>query len=1053
MRLLRALLLVSSCSLVAAQTPVLTQGYDSARDRVDTTETTLTLANVNPATFGKLFSLPVDGLVYAQPLYVPGVEIPGQGTHNVLYVATMHDSVYAFDADGLSTQPLWHASFINPAAGITTEPASDNPSVTDTDGEVGILGTPVIDSSTGTLYVIAKTDETSGHTTNPCFRLHELDITTGAERTGSPTACIQTSVPGTGSPNSGGNVLFTSLLTLQRPGLALSGNDIYVAFGAWGDRIPFHGWVLAFDKSTLALVNKVNLSPNGTEGMAGIWQSGRGPAVDANGNLYVMTGNGGFDGATDYGDSVVKLDSTLHVTDYFTPYDQHVLDGGDLDLGTSGVTLLPDSAGTTAHPHIIVTCGKNGTIYVLDRDQLGQFNSGGDTKVIQEIYDAVGGTPINPNSSNYVANCYSGATYWRGQVYFGGISDSIKAFAFTNGLLSTTPASQTQEVYDAPGGFPVVSANGSTNGILWAIENAGPFDAASAGTAVLHAYDATNLVTELYNSSESPSDSAGPAVKFAIPTVANGKVYVGTRSSVVVYGLFSSMKPASTPVFTPGGGSFSGSVSVTISDASPGTTIYYTTDGSTPTDASRVYSGPVLLSTSATINAVAAGGGYLYSPDAAATYTITAAPATMTLPVTGSTLALNATTFTWTAGSSGTTGYYLWIGTSPGTYNLANFGEFTGTSATVNLPTTGATIYVRLWTQFNGSTLQYNDYTYTEASATTAVITTPAPGSTLALGSTTFTWTAGSSGTTGYYLWVGTSPGTYNLANLGEFTGTSATVNLPTTGATIYVRLWTQFNGSSLQYHDYTYTLATATPGAITSPAPNSTLPTGSVATFTWTAGSSGTTGYYLWIGTSLGTCNLANLGEFSGTGATVSLPTSGATIYVRLWTVFNGTNFQYNDYTYTLAAPTPGAIASPSPGSTLAAGPTTFTWSAGGSGTTGYYLWIGTSPGTYNLANLGEFSGTSTTVTLPTGGAPIYVRLWTVFNGSSLVYKDYTYTEATAAPGGITGSALGSTLIGESTASEWPSGSSGTSGYHLMAGTSPGIYNPASLGSQLESD
>ncbi|HEV2277392.1 MAG TPA: pyrrolo-quinoline quinone, partial [Acidobacteriaceae bacterium] len=534
-------LLLSCCGEAVAQTPtpVLTQAYDSARDGLNANETTLTPANVNPATFGKLFNLPVDGFVYAQPLYVPGIAISGQGTHNVVFVATMHDSVYAFDADGLSPQPLWHASFINPSAGVTTEPASDNTNTTDTDGETGILSTPVIDPATGTLYVVAKTNETSGGNTNQCFRLHALDITSGAELTGSPTGCIAASVTGTGSPNSGGQVQFTSLFTLQRPGLALSGNDVYAAFGAWGDDGMWHGWLLSFDKTSLQLVNTFNSTPNGTEGEGGFWSSGRGIAVDAGGNLFVPTGNGNFDGATNYGDAFIKLSSTLGLTDYFTPWNQLALDVNDLDVSSGGVVLLPNSAGTATHPHIMIGCSKDGTIYVVDRDNMGQYNSSGDTQIIQELSNVVGGTPINQNNLNYVENCYSAGTYWNGNVYFGGVGDSVKQFSFTNGLLSTSFVSQTPEVYQFPGANAVVSANGTTNGIVWTIENAGNVDAGRAGTAVLHAYDATNLGTELYSSNQSAADVAGGAVKFTIPTVANGKVYVGTQSSVAVYGLLS----------------------------------------------------------------------------------------------------------------------------------------------------------------------------------------------------------------------------------------------------------------------------------------------------------------------------------------------------------------------------------------------------------------------------------------------------------------------------------------------------------------------------------
>ena len=275
--------------------------------------------------------------------------------------------------------------------------------------------------------------------------------------------------------------------------------------------------------------------------------------------------------------------------------------------------------------------------------------------------------------------------------------------------------------------------------------------------------------------------------------------------------------------------------------------------------------------------------------------------ATMISPVPGSTLTGASTTFTWNANLSGVTGYYLWAGTTPGGLDLVNIGPLLGTSATVNLPTNGSTIYVRLWRVFNGTTYLYNDYTYTAASLSgAAIMASPTPGTTLAGASTTFTWNAGSSGTTGYYLWVGTIPGGLNLVNIGLLSGTSATVNLPTNGTTVYVRLWTVFNGTTYFYDDYTYTEASLSGAAtMASPTPGTAL-TGASTTFTWNAGSSGTTGYYLWVGTSPGALNLVNIGLLSGTSATVNLPTDGSTIYVRLWTVFNGTTYLSNDYTYT---------------------------------------------------------------------------------------------------------------------------------------------------------
>jgi hypothetical protein len=374
-----------------------------------------------------------------------------------------------------------------------------------------------------------------------------------------------------------------------------------------------------------------------------------------------------------------------------------------------------------------------------------------------------------------------------------------------------------------------------------------------------------------------------------------------------------------------------------------------------------------------------------------------ATAAAMASPSNGSTLTSGTTTFSWSAGSGGTVEYYLWVGTTPGGSDLANQGPFTGTTDTVNLPTNGATTYVRLWTVLNGSTYLSNSYIYTEATVAAGAITSPTPGSTLTSASTTFNWSAGSGGTIQYYLWVGTASGTANLINIGPLTGTSATVNLPTNGATIYVRLWTFINGGASQLHnDYTYTESAVAAGAITSPLPGGTL-TSASTTFNWSAGSGGTLQYYLWVGSTAGGSDLVNQGPFTGTSDTVNLPTSGAKIYVRLWTFINGGASQlHNDYTYTESAVAGGAITSPTPGSTLTSASTTFNWSAGSGGTIQYFLWIGSTPGGSDLVNQGPFTGTSDTVNLPTNGATIYVRLWTEVNGgASWLYNNYSYIEA----------------------------------------------------------
>ncbi len=391
-------------------------------------------------------------------------------------------------------------------------------------------------------------------------------------------------------------------------------------------------------------------------------------------------------------------------------------------------------------------------------------------------------------------------------------------------------------------------------------------------------------------------------------------------------------------------------------------------------------------------------------------------------------------------------GYYLWIGTSVGTANLANIGFSSSTTqATVTLPTNGATIYVQLWTQFSGGNLLSNSYTYTEFTVTAAAITIPANTSTLTSASTTFNWSAGSGGVTGYYLWIGTSAGTANLANIGLSSSTSqATVTLPTNGATIYVQLWTQFSGGNLLSNSYTYTEVNVAAATMTSPAPGSTL-TSASTTFTWSAGSGGVTGYYLWVGTSAGTANLANIGV-TGTSVTENLPTNGATIYVELWTKLSSGALLSNSYTYTEVNVAAATMTSPAPGSTLTSASTTFTWSAGSGGVTSYYLWVGTSAGTANLANIGV-TGTSVTVNLPTSGATIYVELWTKLSSGALLSNSYTYTEVNVTAAAMTSPAPGSTLTSASTTFTWSAGSGGVTGYYLWVGTSAGTANLANIG------
>jgi len=588
--------LFTLCALVAglvgarAQVNVLTYHNDNARTGQNLNETTLTLANVNSNTFGKLFAFPVDGQIYAQPLYVPNLAITNQGTHNVVFVATEHDSVYAFDADsntGSNAAPLWHVNFLNPSAGVTTVPSADVGS-DNVAPEIGITSTPVIDLAGGTIYVEAKTKEVSGGVTNYVHRLHALDISSGVEKFGGPIL-VQASVPGTGDGNDGaGHVPFNGLRQMNRPGLLLANGRVYVAYASHGDNGPYHGWVLAYDAQTLQLTAAFNTTPNG--GLGGIWQSGDGPACDPLGNLFFLTGNGTFaPGSGCYGDSVLKLSPTLSLSDYFTPSDQQTLNNGDLDLGSGGVLVLPDEVGSTNHPHLLVGAGKEGRIYLLDRDHLGQFNSGGD-QVVEEFLEPVGGEWS-----------FNTPAYFNQTLYYLGAGDVLKAFAFSNGLLVTNPVSVGGTTFGFPGATPAVSANGTNNAIVWVLQT----DAAPSGSAILRAYNATNVAAELYDSTQAGArDNPGGAIKFSVPTVANGKVYVGTASQLSVFG---NGAWTATPITTPGDGVFTGSVLVNITNSTPGAQIYYTLDGSVPTTSSALFTAPFTLTNTTIVRALATG--------------------------------------------------------------------------------------------------------------------------------------------------------------------------------------------------------------------------------------------------------------------------------------------------------------------------------------------------------------------------------------------------------------------------------------------------------------
>ncbi len=502
---------------LAAQVNVLTYQYDNSRAGANSNEFVLTPGNVNVNGFGKLFSHTVDGAIYGQPLYLAGVNVAGKGFHNVVFVATEHDSVYAFDADdnaGTDATPLWQVSFLNPAQGITSVPATDV-SCDQISPEIGITSTPVIDASSGTIYVVAMTKESGAYV----HRLHALDVGSGAEKPGSPVV-VQASYPGTG--DGGSTDIFQPKNYKQRPGLLLLNGVVYTAWSSHCDEFQYHGWLIGYNAKTLQQVAVYNNTPNGSEGS--FWQGGSAPAADASGNIFLAAGNGTFDrnsGGVDLGETFSKLSTAggLAVVDYFAPFNFNQLNQSDVDVGSSGLALAGDEAGSSAHPHLMIGIGKEGRIYVLDRDNLGKWQAGSDSQIVASLSGAVTGSFGKP-------------AYFNKTVYFCGSGDNLKAFALANATLATAPSSKSSVAFGFPGCVPTISANGTASGIVWVLDPAG----------VLRAYDATNLSNELYNSNQNQGrDGMGAQVKFSVPIVINGKVYAGTQNSLVVYGQLSTI--------------------------------------------------------------------------------------------------------------------------------------------------------------------------------------------------------------------------------------------------------------------------------------------------------------------------------------------------------------------------------------------------------------------------------------------------------------------------------------------------------------------------------
>jgi Concanavalin A-like lectin/glucanases superfamily/Chitobiase/beta-hexosaminidase C-terminal domain/IPT/TIG domain/Fibronectin type III domain len=590
-----------------------TYRIDGTRTGINSHEFTLTPSNVNTSSFGKLFSCTLDESVYAQPLWVANVAIGG-GTHNIVIVATQNDTVYAFDADsgsGTTCTQYWKASLLTSAygagSGATPIPPADTGETGDIPTEIGITSTPVIDPTTNYLYVVSNTKESGQY----YQRLHRLILATGAETSGAP-AVLSASVPGSGNGSSGGSLPYYPLHQNQRPGLALVNGIVYMASGSHGDNEPWHGWILGYNASTLAFASAYCTTPNTFGG--GIWMSGSAPVFDSSNNLFVISSNGTYNGTTDFADSFLKISTTsgLTLTDWFTPDDQATLGTNNIDLGQGGAVTLMDTV-SGPFPHLVIGGGKEGVLYLVNRDNMGHYNGSANTSVQSW---SLGGNMIAASG-----------TFWQNTFYIGAASSPLQAFTYNtgSGFFTTSPSSQSNVSVAFPGLTPVISAAGTANAILWAVDSSkSGTNGAATGPAVLYAFDPSNLANELWDSTQAAGnrDQAGNAVKFVVPTVANGKVYVGGVESLTVYGLLAQAPAAAAPTFSPAPGEYSAGQTVTLSDTTSGATIYYTADGTMPTTSSTVYTAPINVPSTTTIEAIAVASGLNNSAVSVGDYTI-----------------------------------------------------------------------------------------------------------------------------------------------------------------------------------------------------------------------------------------------------------------------------------------------------------------------------------------------------------------------------------------------------------------------------------------------
>ena len=1015
----RLLLLCAFAGGLAAATPdVLTYHNDNARTGQQLNETILTPANVNSSTFGRLFVISVDGKVDAEPLYVAGISIAG-GTHNVLVVATEHDSVYAFDADSGAT--LWHVSMLS-----SGETPSDDRGCSQVTPEIGVTSTPVIDlgaGSHGTVYVVAMSKNGAGQYLQ---RLHALDLTTGAEQFGGPVA-VQATYPGTGDNSSGGNVVFDPGQYKDRAGLLLLNGVVYTSWASHCDIRPYTAWMIGYNENTLAQTTVLNVTPNGNEGS--FWSAGAGPAADANGNIFALVANGtfdttlnasGFPNRADFGNTFLHISTSgghLAVADYFAMFNVVAENNTDLDLGSGGALVVPDmtdSMGRTRH--LAVGAGKDSHIYVADRDNMGKFNPANNGSIYQDIVGALSG------------QVFSMPAYFGGVIYYGAVGDTLKAFPFSSALLASSASSQSATTFQYPGATPSISANGSGNGIVWAAEN--------GAAATLHAYDAANLTNELYNSNQAPGgrDQFGTGNKFITPMIANGKVYVGTISGVGVFGLLGAGAPGSFALLSPankaGGVAVSASVSWGSSSGATSYDVYFGTS-SPPPLASNVTSlsyTPGTLSANTLYywqvvarNASGSTASAIWSFSTQGS--VPAAPVLVS-PANGATGVSLTPTVNWNA-AAGATSYDVHFGTVSPPPLATNI---TGTSYTPGTLSAGTVYYWQVVAKNgSGSTASAIWSFTTQGSAPPApVLISPANGVAGVSLTPTVNWSA-ATGATSYDVHFGTvspPPLATNITGTGYAPGTLSA------GTVYYWQVVAKNSGGSTASAIWSFTTQVAAP-VLVSPA-NGATGISAAPTLSWN-GSTGATSYDVYFGTASPPPLVTNTAGTSYAPGTLS----GGTVYY--WQVAarnsgGSTTSAIWVFTTQVSGPQAPALIAPVNGAAGVTLAPTLSWNAA-AGATSYDVYFGAAfppPLVTNTAGTSYAPGTLS------GGTVYYWQVGARNSGGSSKSAIWMFTTQIGPPiaPALTAPSNGAVNVPATTVLEW-SASAGAVSYDVYLGTS----------------